>query len=300
MLRWRLLLGAAVIGVLVGLCWLDSTVGPPGMWLFPPALVVGLLASGEILWLCSARDVRPLGWVIYVGNASIVAANWATPLLGDASPLGAFGWPAAALAGGTALAFLGEIGRYAGPGAVTQRLGLAVLSLVYVGLLLSFVIQLRFLDLDRGQFAGDWGIAALASLVIVVKMCDTGAYTIGRLLGRHRMAPLVSPGKTIEGAVGGVAFALAGSWATFHLLVPAIVAPGDRSSPWWGWILFGVLVGIAGMVGDLAESLLKRDLGRKHSSSWLPGFGGVLDLVDSILLAAPAAYLCWALGLVGP
>ena len=66
----------------------------------------------------------------------------------------------------------------------------------------------------------------------------------------------------------------------------------------WRWIVFGLAVGAAGLLGDLAESLLKRDAGRKDSSPWMPGFGGVLDLLDSILFAAPVAYLCWATGLV--
>ena len=73
-----------------------------------------------------------------------------------------------------------------------------------------------------------------------------------------------------------------------------------NTSPWWGWIAFGLLVGGAGMVGDLAESLLKRDVGRKDSSTWMPGFGGVLDVLDSLLLSAPVAWACWAFGLVGP
>jgi phosphatidate cytidylyltransferase len=68
---------------------------------------------------------------------------------------------------------------------------------------------------------------------------------------------------------------------------------------WLGWLIYGILLGGAGMLGDLAESLLKRDVGRKDSSDWLPGFGGVLDIVDSLLLAAPVAWACWRFGLVG-
>ena len=66
-----------------------------------------------------------------------------------------------------------------------------------------------------------------------------------------------------------------------------------------GWLVFGLAMGIAGIVGDLAESLLKRNVGVKDSSSWMPGFGGVLDILDSLLLSAPIAWLCWALGVVG-
>jgi phosphatidate cytidylyltransferase len=144
-----------------------------------------------------------------------------------------------------------------------------------------------------------WGIGALAAWVIVVKMGDVGAYIVGRMIGRHKMAPLLSPGKTIEGAVGDLAFSCLGSWLAFQYVVPRTTSTNLDAGPWWGWIAFGLLVGGAGMIGDLAESLLKRDVGVKDSSPWLPGFGGVLDMIDSLLLAAPVAWFCWATGLVG-
>jgi phosphatidate cytidylyltransferase len=108
------------------------------------------------------------------------------------------------------------------------------------------------------------------------------------------MAPLISPGKTIEGAVGALATACLAAW-----IMICHVLPLSKPGPWWGWIAFGLLVGAAGILGDLAESLLKRDAGRKDSSTWLPGFGGVLDIIDSLLLSAPVAWFCWASGLVG-
>ena len=82
-------------------------------------------------------------------------------------------------------------------------------------------------------------------------------------------------------------------------LAAADRVPAVERAAWWGWLLFGLLVGAAGMIGDLAESLLKRDVGRKNSSDWLPGFGGVLDIVDSLLLSAAVAWFCWATGMVG-
>jgi phosphatidate cytidylyltransferase len=294
MLRWRLLLGTTLVALLAALCWLDHAVGPTGAWLWPLAAVAAWLASGEMLWMLADSDSKPIPWVVYAGNQLIVAANWAGQS-NAAVPGGLDGlaWPAAALAIGVVLAFLGEMQRYRGPGGVTRRLASAVFSLVYVGLLLSFVVQLRFLGTSAR------GLLALLSLVIVVKMCDTGAYTVGRLIGRHKLAPKLSPGKTIEGVAGGLAFGCLGAWLAFGLLAPAMGLSASRPSPAWGWLLFGLIVGAVGIVGDLAESLLKRDLGRKDSSAWMPGFGGVLDVLDSILLGAPAAYLCWTSGLVG-
>ncbi len=139
----------------------------------------------------------------------------------------------------------------------------------------------------------------MLSLVVVVKMGDIGAYTVGRLIGRHKMAPRLSPGKTWEGLSGGLVFACVGSCAIFGWLVPWMRLEAAESGI-IGWIVYGLLVGLAGVLGDLSVSLLKRDAGRKDSSQWIPGFGGVLDLLDSILIAAPAAYVLWVTGLVGP
>jgi phosphatidate cytidylyltransferase len=172
---------------------------------------------------------------------------------------------------------------YTKPGGTVGGIAATCFAVVYVGLMFAFLVQLR---LARGM-------GALATLLIVVKMSDIGAYTVGRLIGRHKMAPRLSPGKTIEGACGALAFALLASWAAFHWLVPALQLHWQRPCPWWGWVAFGILIGAAGMLGDLAESLIKRDVGRKDSSTWLPGFGGVLDMVDSVLLAAPVAWFWW-------
>ena len=291
MLSWRLLLGVLFAAGLAALCWADFHARTPGVWLLPLGLALSALASGELLGLFAARNLRPAAWPIYGGNALIFAANYA-PLATGGGEIGPFGWPMVALALGVMAAFVAEMWRYTGPGRVTEQLAASVLSLAYVGVLLSFTIQLRLFD------GADWGVPALMSLVIVVKMCDTGAYAVGRLIGRHKMTPLLSPGKTFEGLAGGLAFACFGSWLAFQKLNPLMVSGDDRGAPAWGWLAYGLLVGLAGVIGDLAESLLKRDLGQKDSSRWMPGFGGVLDVLDSVLMAAPVAYLCWMLKLV--
>lgn len=295
MLRWRLILGVLFIGIVIGLCWLDDWLYRTGDWpagvvLLPIALFLAVVASHEILWLLATRDLKPLPSIVYGGNVMVVGSGVATVWF-DA-PGDPWLWPAAAFALVVIAAFVGEIRRYERPGTVMEPLALSVFAVAYIGLPLAFIVQMRMLG------GGDWGIAAIASLVIVVKMCDIGAYTVGRLFGRHRMAPVLSPGKTWEGIIGGLVFGCAGSYLALNILLPRIVTAVPASTPSWGWLAFGILVTVAGIVGDLAESLIKRDVGRKDSSDWMPGFGGVLDLLDSVFLPAPVAYLCWICGIL--
>jgi phosphatidate cytidylyltransferase len=300
MLRWRLLLGTLIVAALVGLCWLDQASAIPGLVLLPILVVFVLLGSQEILGLLRACGLQPVGWVVYAGNLLIAVAPWqavwtahgrTAHALADAAPsAGDCALPSMlALALAAIVLLVAEMWRYRTPGGATAKLAAGFLALVYVGLLLSFVVQIRLA----------WGVGAMAALLIVVKMGDTGAYTVGRLFGRHKMSPHISPGKTLEGAAGALACSCLASWAAFRWLVPSATSTAGPHGPWWGWLLFGLLVGLAGLLGDLAESLLKRDSQQKDSSTWMPGFGGILDMLDSILLAAPVAYALWALGLAG-
>lgn len=293
MLRWRLLLGALFIAALAALMWLDHHAETSGLWLLGLALLAGLGGANEVVELLKSGGLRPRAALLYGGTLFVIASN-AIPLLWRVVPesqaLERAAWPLMAFMLVILAAFVGEMLRYQKPGGVIVNVALAIFGVAYIGLTLSFCAQLRLLG---GREAG---LVALAALVIVVKMGDTGAYTCGRLFGRHKMTPLLSPGKTWEGAAGGIAFALLGSWLAFHLLPRAMgfdlpQRPGN-------WVVFGIAVGVAGVIGDLAESLFKRDMGRKDSSNWMPGFGGLLDLLDSILFAAPVAYLVWYAGLL--
>jgi phosphatidate cytidylyltransferase len=283
LLRWRLLLGTFLIAAVVGLCWLDYHARVPGIWFMPVALALSILASKEVLWLLAARDLHPLPAIVYAGNLAIVGSNFVPVLLGDPDPNQ---WGLITFTVMILVAFVGEMWRYTQPGNSMLGVSLTIFAFAYVGVLLSVVCQLRYLISPTA------GLAVLSSLIVVVKLADIGAYTIGRLFGRNKMSPVLSPGKTWEGAAGAIVFACVGAWLVINGLLPAI-AQQQIPVPWWGGLMFGVSVGIAGMVGDLAESLFKRDMGRKDSSDWMPGFGGVLDILDSILFAAPVAYVCW-------
>ena len=304
MLRWRLISAAIIVAVLLALIWLDYRqvyFGTPGAWLLPLLLVVSVLATEELLNLVRAQGHQPIGWIVYVGNAAIPLAaglpivltlcgsNLAVryPQIGYVAPL-------AALAVSMALVFVGEMGRFRQPGTAIVNAALSVFALVYVGVQISFW---AFLRLHGGN---EWGIAALFSTLLVVKMADTGAFAFGKTLGRHKMTPVLSPGKTWEGTLGGIATAAITSWAFFQFVAPRIVGSGYVEPPLAAVLAYGVLVALAGMIGDLAESLLKRDMQRKDSSTWLRGLGGVLDIIDAPLVAGVVAWLCWTAGLVGP
>jgi len=163
--------------------------------------------------------------------------------------------------------------------AVRKAFTPTVMVAVYVPFLLSFAVLLQLPDADKD---GRWRI--LCTLFAVV-FSDTGGYIAGVFLGKHKMAPSISPGKTWEGFVGSICASAIGSALFLYFLL-------DIPS-YWG-LLFGAVVSVVAVIGDLAESMLKRDLGRKDMSNLLPGHGGVMDRLDSILFAVPTAYLLFA------
>ena len=149
-----------------------------------------------------------------------------------------------------------------------------IAGILYVGWLLSFLVSLR-LDAGRG-----WLYLAL----FVTFGSDTAAYFIGKAIGRHKLAPQISPGKTWEGAIAGVFGAAIVSFL-FTLNTPL-----QLPLSYWQAILLGVLVSVFGQFGDLAESLLKRNFGVKDSGNLMPGHGGLLDRMDSVLFAGVVVY----------
>lgn len=299
MLRWRLVLGVLFAGAFAGVCWLDYYAARPGFWFLAVAGLLALASTSELLGMFAAagHNLQGLGRVVYAGNLAIVAANFYSllpldPSPGRETPLAQLALPLLVALLVLICLFFWEMIHYRQPGGITIRLGLAAFSLLYVGLLLSVLFQLRYLGGNQA------GLLGLLALICVVKMGDIGAYTVGRLFGRHKMVPLLSPGKTWEGAAGGVLFSVFAAWLVIENWGPQLV-PGFSVLA-WAWVGYGVLVGIAGMAGDLAESLLKRDLGCKDSSRWMPGFGGFLDILDSVLLAGPIGYIVWLVAVVMP
>jgi phosphatidate cytidylyltransferase len=137
------------------------------------------------------------------------------------------------------------------------------------------------------------GYYVLASMVIATKMGDVGAYTLGRLFGKRKMAPHLSPGKTWAGFVGALAGGALGAW-TWLTFGSGLFTSVSAAPPAWWSLMYGLVLGLVGLIGDLCESLIKRDMGQKDAAVLMPGFGGLLDLLDSILFAGPVAYSLWA------
>jgi phosphatidate cytidylyltransferase len=160
-------------------------------------------------------------------------------------------------------------------------LSATVFGLIYVGWLASYFVMLHRIPV--------LGPGLVTLLILAVALADTGAYFVGRSLGRHKLAPSVSPNKTIEGAVGGVVCA-ALAMAVIFVLRNQL---GWVAYPSWSllrYVLTGVLLALLSQIGDLAESMMKRDAGIKDSGEIFPGHGGVLDRCDGFLFTAPMLY----------
>jgi phosphatidate cytidylyltransferase len=303
MLIWRLGLGVLFIAVFVGLCWLEYYASRPGAYFLPLAVALSVLGTGELLAILRNRGHEPVPWVVYSGVIVTLLMSAGMPvLLPSTVPddlVGRLGWMAIGLAVSLLLAVIGELRRFESSGQATVNLALSMFAVLYIGGLMGFLVQLRLLSAGPWGMDGRWGMIALVSVIATVKMSDIGQYTIGRLIGRRKLAPAVSPGKTWEGVIGGIVFAIVASWIVLHWWVP-MPDGRDTGASLLMTALFAVAVAIAGIIGDLAESMLKRDAGVKDSSTWMPGFGGVLDLLDSLMGAGPVAYLFWVTRSVGP
>lgn len=302
MLRTRVLSAVLIVAALVLVLYVDQGLWP---W-FPLWFAVAALAMGatsrELVALMANTPARPDPRVVAGGLLAILAANWLPHLVSScpdhepisgimSEPYGSIGvlaWPFLSFVAVVMAAFVAESLRFERPGGAIASVAGTVLVVAYVGLLGTFMIQLRWLEGCKH------GLIPLAMLIATAKGADIGAYTVGRLFGRRKLWPALSPNKTVAGGVGGLAFAVVGAMAVEWIARGL----GLMALGWVGAAGFGLVVGATAQVGDLMESMIKRDCGRKDASAAVPGFGGVLDVLDSLLFAAPVAYGFWAI--LGP
>jgi len=288
MLAWRLFLGPILIIGLAILFRLDAWAGKSAPILLALACLLTLRSTWELVQLLRVR-FEPSFPLLAVAGLAVVGANWIVAWIAPEAPYdtlaGRLGPPMLAFSLAVMALFVAGMARYRAPGKTTETLGAELVTLTYVAIFVSLTAQLRWIDADK------LGYLPLASLVVATKCGDICAFFGGRLFGKTKLSPLISPGKTWAGAIGAFLGAAAGSWA--------FCAWGTRwltdaePGPWYWAVLYGIVLGVVGLVGDLAESLLKRDVGVKDSAPLLPGFGGLLDLLDSVIFSGPAAYLMW-------
>ncbi len=248
-----------------------------GEWVLAAALaVLGMLGTREIYDLARKQGIEPLEWIGYIAAAACpLAAYWAK----DVSD-----WEPVVYAGALWLLVALVVAAARGP---AQRPLAAVAVTVFGGLyssaLLSFVIAIRH---GPHADAHPRGSVALALLPLVITWVgDTCAMAAGQLVGGPKLAPVLSPQKTWAGAIGGVGGAVVAALA-FGPLVLDRVAFG---LPQWQLMVVGLVTAVAAQLGDVTESLFKREAGVKDSSSLLPGHGGVLDRLDSLYFVLPVA-----------
>ena len=270
-LTTRLLLALVGIPLTLGLIF-------AGGWIFVTALGgVAAIGAWELFRMARAAGNEPL-------DAPGIILAGLIPLAVHAGYLGVFrvSLTAAML---VFMALLASVIWLRG----TSRKPLVSVALTVAGVmyaaLVTYMYPLRYHDYAVGALAG----TVLVMFPITVTWAtDTGAYAVGRLFGKRKMIPSVSPAKTYEGAIGGLLVAVFWTW----LYVTFLMKPFAQLSVLpLGIVVFGLTIAAVGQLGDLTESLLKRDAGVKDSGKLLPGHGGILDRFDSLLFVLPVAYL---------
>lgn len=313
MLKHRLLMSALLIPATIGLFVWDHHLGPHAPALFVLVMLLAARCVWELVILARSAGLRPNLVLCLLGSWMTIQAAWC-PVWRWRSAWqqwteSLFTNPLFLLpAGGVVVVVMlfNAVMRFSRfelsadrdvstpqPGRQLATLGIELFIVGYVGVLLALTVQLRWTAHPLDDVV-NIGYFALSALVVATKMGDVGAYTFGRLIGGPKMTPQLSPGKTWSGGVGHLVTAGLCSVAWLCWLGPMI----STHWPAWGVVsaaVFGVVVGFAGLIGDLAESLIKRDVGVKDAPALLPGFGGLLDLMDSLLLAGPVAYFMWNL-----
>lgn len=277
--------------------WLgmDAKLGRPGLVLSALTIALGAMAASELVYMFHNVASRVNHNVIVGAAIAMICVTFAPVLWREQPldcPLGLFGWALAGLVLATVIVFANEMRSYDSTdanvrGEVIDRLGRSTLVFVYLSILFAFIMPHRLLQNDNGL-----GMVSIIALISTVKLSDSFAYFVGKTWGTIKLAPKLSPGKTIQGSLGAPIGGCIAAAIVVYLVAPYVFGI-TIAKPWWWFLAYGILVTLAGMVGDLAESLIKRDANVKDSSSWLPGLGGILDIMDSMIFAAPVSFFLW-------
>ncbi len=303
-LRKRLTFGPIMLAGLAGLLWFDHAVeqwtrdwavrtfegmthGIGGVGVLLGLAVILPMAVVEIARLFTAENVRPYRFIASVGCTALVLHAFLTQ------------FPRFKLIAASTLAFIVVFvmlwaalrrAMQRQPSDAIVRMAGTVLATLYLGGLGWFLLAIRV----KQSIFFEGQTMKVVFVLLVVKFTDIGAYFGGRAFGRHKLIPWLSPGKTWEGLLAGMLTAGVLGMALAPFISPS-TPEGPEALLWYQGLILGFILGGIGQLGDLLESLMKRDAGVKDSGGLIPGFGGVLDVIDSPLLASPFAYLLFSI-----
>jgi len=303
MLRHRLAYGAMMFAALAGLVvvdhrlegmavagtWLEGllppdTQFPPGMLILP--IMLGLIgwAAGELHAMLVAAGLGCSRFGVTIAALGGCLTTTTVPFM--TGPANGMAAALATIAIITALGMMAPAIRHRRVDGAIRTGGATLLAAVYLGILPGFLFLIR----------RDGGAVAMVAVITATKVGDCGAYFLGRLIGRHKLIPWLSPGKTWEGLGGAVLAATLALWVIDVAAGGIIAAPAPSDAATGPTPLplvlgLGILIGLIGHAGDLLASLMKRDVGIKDTGATVPGFGGLIDVFDSLLLVSPVVYL---------
>ena len=285
--RWRLISSVVLFAAMLAIIFL---LPPTVLYVFMNVVIAQAL--WEFYTICEVKGLRTFKIWGVIGAVALVSGSWFVfGLQRFRSPSDfialSYDFDIVILVVFTFGVFVRQFPQKMNPQGI-ETMAVTLFGLMYVAWLFNFATRINFAT-PNGRY---W----VMYLVVVTKFTDIGAYLTGMTLGRHKMIPRISPKKTWEGTAGGIVFAVGGSFLCMHLLRYKLVAEGLHAGD---AVALGLLLGAAAVVGDLAESLIKREAGVKDSSTWLPGHGGALDLIDSLLFTAPLLYVYMRLMLRG-
>lgn len=294
MIAKRVFAATLMISLLAGALWLDVRQFQDSIMLHLVFLVGAYFSFCEFWPMCRATGNQTFSfWGTFSGCALVVVHYFCMRLQTYPGTRASALQSSNLLNGGLALAILGTFLLSANRQRLESSLGgvaVTSLGLLYIFFLPSFVLKLRHLN-ESGTLGGpaegwnEFGHKMVVATIVLAKGCDVWAFLFGKLLGRHKAFPVLSPGKTVEGLAAG----LIGTVLTALFLQWSAIGVLSRF-PQWKAALLGLCIGFSGILGDLAESLLKRSAGAKDAGHVVPGYGGAMDVVDSLMVAGPVAY----------
>lgn len=282
----RVAFAAVAIPLALGLVWL-------GGWpMVAIVALIGALGVRELYDLAQRQNVHAMRLLGIATAAVLPVVTYLVLSRPDARAAVDVWWPYAS-AGWLILALSWALVARAPSNRPLTAVAVTAFAVLYAGALPAFFIDIRHSGHGLRSIAGTW---LLFFPLVVIWICDTAAMFGGRAIGGAKLAPTVSPGKTRSGAIAGVI----GGVLVAPIFSYGIFPGAGIGIPLWQLVAISVLISVVGQVGDLAESLLKREVGVKDSSTLIPGHGGVLDRFDSLYFAIPLTAACYRLfGIIG-